>query len=98
MAAINVVIEKNGDIPMGGAPTSLPSITGCCWRPGALLVIGFLMVYSTTFDLGDRFGSNPVYFVMRQLARVWPGPGGDHCPHPVRLPHPALRLQCPISW
>ena len=36
----------------------------------ALLVLGFLMVYSTTFDLGDRFQGNPVYYLTRQLVAM----------------------------
>ena len=39
----------------------------------ALLVIGFLMVYSTTFDLGDRFQGNPVYYLTRQVVAMGMG-------------------------
>ncbi len=36
----------------------------------ALLVFGFLMVYSTTFDLGLRYKENPVYYLTRQLGAM----------------------------
>ena len=36
----------------------------------ALLVFGFLMVYSTTFDLGLRFKDNPVYYLTRQIGAM----------------------------
>lgn len=36
----------------------------------ALLVVGFLMVYSTTFDLGDRFKGDPVYYLTRQVGAM----------------------------
>lgn len=36
----------------------------------ALLVFGFLMVYSTTFDLGLRFKDNPVYYMTRQVGAM----------------------------
>ena len=66
MAAINVVKKRGTSLWAGRNKFAFDY-----WlllATGALLVIGFLMVYSTTFDLGDRFESNPVYFVMRQLA------------------------------
>ena len=65
MAAINVV-KKRGTSLWAGR-NKLDFDYWLLLATGALLVIGFLMVYSTTFDLGDRFESNPVYFVTRQL-------------------------------
>lgn len=41
----------------------------------ALLVFGFLMVYSTTFDLGLRFKGNPVYYMTRQVGAMVLGIG-----------------------
>ena len=65
MAAINVV-KKRGTSLWAGR-NKLAFDYWLLLATAALLVIGFLMVYSTTFDLGDRFESNPVYFVTRQL-------------------------------
>jgi cell division protein FtsW len=37
---------------------------------GALVVFGFLMVYSTTFDLGFRFQDNSMYYITRQMGAM----------------------------
>lgn len=65
MAAINVVKKRNPSVLAGNNKFAFDY-----WlllATAALLVIGFLMVYSTTFDLGDRFKDNPVYYLTRQL-------------------------------
>jgi cell division protein FtsW len=73
MAAINVV-KKRGTSLLAGR-NKLAFDYWLLLATGALLVIGFLMVYSTTFDLGDRFEQNPVYFVTRQLVAMALGVG-----------------------
>lgn len=68
MAAINVVKKRSTSLLAGRNKFAFDY-----WlllATAALLVIGFLMVYSTTFDLGDRFESNPVYFLTRQLVAM----------------------------
>jgi cell division protein FtsW len=37
---------------------------------GALVVFGFLMVYSTTFDLGFRLQDNSMYYITRQMGAM----------------------------
>lgn len=37
---------------------------------GALVVFGFLMVFSTTFDLGFRFQDNSMYYITRQMGAM----------------------------
>lgn len=66
MAAINVVKKRTHSDVLAGRNKYAVDY----WlvlATGALLVIGFLMVYSTTFDLGDRFKGDPVYYLSRQL-------------------------------
>lgn len=68
MAAINVVKKRTTSLLAGRNKMAFDY-----WlllASAALLVVGFLMVYSTTFDLGDRFESNPVYFLTRQLVAM----------------------------
>lgn len=68
MAAINVV-KKRGTSLLAGR-NKLAFDYWLLLATAALLVIGFLMVYSTTFDLGNRFEDNPVYFLTRQLVAM----------------------------
>ena len=68
MAAINVVKKRSTSLLVGR--NKLAFDYWLLLATGALLVVGFLMVYSTTFDLGDRFEGNPVYFVTRQIAAM----------------------------
>ena len=68
MAAINVV-KKRGTSLLAGR-NKLAFDYWLLLAAAALLVIGFLMVYSTTFDLGNRFEDNPVYFLTRQLVAM----------------------------
>ena len=68
MAAINVVKKRTTSLLAGRNKMAFDY-----WlllASAALLVVGFLMVYSTTFDLGDRFESNPVYFLTRQVVAM----------------------------
>lgn len=68
MAAINVIKKRGTSLWAGRHKLAVDY-----WlllATGALLVVGFLMVYSTTFDLGDRYEGNPVYFVTRQLTAM----------------------------
>lgn len=65
MAAINVVRKRSREIFAGR--NKLEFDYWLLLGAGALLVIGFLMVYSTTFDLGFRREDNPVHFVTRQM-------------------------------
>ena len=68
MAAINVV-KKRGTTIWAGR-NKLAFDYWLLLATAALLVIGFLMVYSTTFDLGDRFQDNPVYYLTRQVVAM----------------------------
>lgn len=65
MATINVVKKRSTSLLAGR--NKLAVDYWLLLATGALLVVGLLMVYSTTFDLGDRFEGDPVYFVTRQL-------------------------------
>lgn len=65
MATINIVKKRGSAILAGRNKYNFDY-----WlmlATAALLVLGFLMVYSTTFDLGNRFQGNPVYYLTRQL-------------------------------
>lgn len=73
MAAINVVKKRGTSIWAGR--NKLVFDYWLLLGAAALLVIGFLMVYSTTFDLGDRFKDNPVYYVTRQVTAMALGLG-----------------------
>lgn len=73
MAAINVVRKRGVSIWAGH--NKLAFDYWFLLAAAALLVIGFLMVYSTTFDLGDRFKDNPVYYVTRQMTAMALGIG-----------------------
>lgn len=68
MAAINVVKKRSTSLLAGR--NKLAFDYWLLLATAALLVVGILMVYSTTFDLGDRFERNPVYFVTRQLTAM----------------------------
>lgn len=68
MAAINVV-KKRGTSVWAGR-NKLAFDYWLLLATAALLVLGFLMVYSTTFDLGDRFQDNPVYYLTRQVVAM----------------------------
>jgi cell division protein FtsW len=68
MAAINVVKKRSSSLLAGR--NKLAFDYWLLLATAALLVVGFLMVYSTTFDLGDRFEGNPVHFVTRQLTAM----------------------------
>ena len=68
MAAINVVKRRGTSILAGRNKYAFDY-----WlllATAALLVVGFLMVYSTTFDLGDRFQGNPIYYMTRQVGAM----------------------------
>lgn len=68
MATISVV-KKRGESILAGRN----KYTVDYWlllATAALLVFGFLMVYSTTFDLGLRFKENPVYYLTRQMGAL----------------------------
>jgi len=71
MAAINVV--KKRSTPLLAGRNKYAFDYWMLLATGALLVIGFLMVYSTTFDLGDRFQSDPVYYLTRQVGAMLGG-------------------------
>lgn len=68
MAAINVVKKRSTSLLAGR--NKLEVDYWLLLATVALLVIGLLMVYSTTFDLGDRYEGNPVYFVTRQMTAM----------------------------
>lgn len=68
MAAINVV--KKRSTPLLAGRNKFAFDYWLLLATGALLVIGFLMVYSTTFDLGDRFQGDPVYYLTRQVGAM----------------------------
>ncbi len=68
MATINIV-RKRGNAILAGR-NKLAFDYWLALATGALLVIGFLMVYSTTFDLGERFEQNPVYYLTRQVGAM----------------------------
>jgi cell division protein FtsW len=68
MAAINVVKKRGNSILAGRNKFAFDY-----WlllATAALLVFGFLMVYSTTFDLGDRFQGNSIYYITRQVGAM----------------------------
>ncbi len=50
-------------------------ITGCCLAVAGLLVLGMLMVYSTTFDYGMRFKDEATYYFKRQFMALLLGVG-----------------------
>ncbi len=64
MATINVVKKRRTAILAGR--NKLAFDYWMLLGTGALLVVGLLMVYSTTFDLGNRFEEDTVYFLRRQ--------------------------------
>ncbi|HMT19839.1 MAG TPA: putative peptidoglycan glycosyltransferase FtsW [Promineifilum sp.] len=68
MAAINVV--KKRSTPLLAGRNKFAFDYWLLLATGALLVIGFLMVYSTTFDLGNRFQNDPVYYLTRQVGAM----------------------------
>lgn len=68
MAAINVV--KKRSTPLLAGRNKFAFDYWMLLATGALLVIGFLMVYSTTFDLGNRFQDDPVYYLTRQVGAM----------------------------
>ncbi len=74
MAPINVVKQRREPL----LATSRNKYNVDVWLllgAAALLVFGFLMVYSTTFDLGFRFKDNPVYYMTRQVGAMVLGVG-----------------------
>ncbi|MBX7252596.1 MAG: putative lipid II flippase FtsW [Candidatus Promineofilum sp.] len=74
MAPINVVKQRREPL----LATSRNKYNVDYWLllgAAALLVFGFLMVYSTTFDLGFRFKDNPVYYMTRQVGAMVLGVG-----------------------
>lgn len=73
MATINVV-RKRGNAVLAGR-NKFAFDYWLMLATGALLVIGFLMVYSTTFDLGERFQGNPHYYLTRQVGAMTLGIG-----------------------
>ncbi len=73
MATINVV-KKRGNTILAGR-NKLAFDYWLLLIAAALLAIGFLMVYSTTFDLGDRFQQNSVYYLSRQVVAMMLGIG-----------------------
>jgi cell division protein FtsW len=68
MATINVV-KKRGNTIWAGR-NKLAFDYWLLLATAALLVFGFLMVYSTTFDLGLRFKDNPIYYMTRQVGAM----------------------------
>ncbi|HOU42549.1 MAG TPA: putative peptidoglycan glycosyltransferase FtsW [Promineifilum sp.] len=68
MAPINVV-KRRGE-PLLAGRNKYNVDVWLLLGTAALLVFGFLMVYSTTFDLGFRFKDNPVYYMTRQLGAM----------------------------
>ncbi len=68
MTAINVV-KKRGE-PLLAGRNKYAVDYWLLLGTAALLVFGFLMVYSTTFDLGLRFKDNPVYYMTRQVGAM----------------------------
>lgn len=73
MAPINVVKKRSEPLLAGRNKYNVDY-----WLllgTAALLVFGFLMVYSTTFDLGFRFKDNPVYYMTRQVGAMALGIG-----------------------
>jgi cell division protein FtsW (lipid II flippase) len=69
MASINVV-KKTRESDSGSVLINSPLITGCFWQSVRLVVFGFLMVFSTTFDLGYRFKDNSMYYITRQMGAM----------------------------
>ncbi|MBK7216858.1 MAG: cell division protein FtsW [Candidatus Promineofilum sp.] len=68
MATINVVKKRSEPLLAGRNKYAVDY-----WLllgTAALLVVGFLMVYSTTFDLGLRFKDNPTYYMTRQVGAI----------------------------
>ena len=68
MATINVVKKRSEPLLAGRNKYAVDY-----WLllgTAALLVLGFLMVYSTTFDLGLRFKDNPTYYMTRQVGAI----------------------------
>ena len=68
MATINVVKKRTEPLLAGRNKYAVDY-----WLllgTAALLVLGFLMVYSTTFDLGLRFKDNPTYYMTRQVGAI----------------------------
>ena len=68
MATINVVKKRSEPLLAGRNKYAVDY-----WLllgTAALLVVGFLMVYSTTFDLGLRFKDNPTYHRTRQVGAI----------------------------
>jgi cell division protein FtsW len=68
MASINV-IKKRGN-PILVRSNKLAFDYWLLLAIGALLVFGFLMVFSTTFDLGYRFKDNSMYYITRQMGAM----------------------------
>ncbi len=63
------VVKKRGESLLAGR-NKLAFDYWLLLGTAALLVFGFLMVYSTTFDLGLRFKDNPVYYMTRQVGAM----------------------------
>jgi cell division protein FtsW len=73
MATINVVKKRGAPILAGRNKFAFDY-----WlllATVALLAFGFLMVFSTTFDLGVRFKDNAVYYMTRQVGAMGLGIG-----------------------
>lgn len=68
MAAINVL--KKRSVPILARRNKYTVDYWLLLAIGALLAFGFLMVYSTTFDLGVRFKGNAVYYMTRQMVAM----------------------------
>lgn len=68
MAAINVL--KKRSVPILAGRNKYTVDYWLLLAIGALLAFGFLMVYSTTFDLGVRFKGNAVYYMTRQMVAM----------------------------
>jgi len=68
MATINVVRKRGNSIWAGR--NKLAFDYWLLLATAALLVFGFLMVYSTTFDLGLRFKDNSIYYMTRQVGAM----------------------------
>ena len=64
MTSLNVIRKKQGRVRSGQTFMVdywlLLAVAG-------LIVLGILMVYSTTFDLGERLQDDPTYYIRRQL-------------------------------
>lgn len=68
MATIHVVRKRGNSIWAGR--NKLAFDYWLLLATAALLVFGFLMVYSTTFDLGLRFKDNSIYYMTRQVGAM----------------------------